>query len=146
MSTEGDTPISVRSASAPASAAPAPAAPDGPADEAARYTVSVAGGIDPSMVDTIDRALRNAYDPELGIDIVALGLVYNVIIEPGRVQVDMTLTTPGCPVAGSLPDEAADSIRLALPDTEVVMNIVWEPAWTPERLSREALDTLGYRR
>ena len=141
MSSEGDTPISVRSVSAPTAAAP-----NEPTDEAAQYTVDVADGVDPSMVDTIDQALRNAYDPELGIDIVALGLVYNVIVEPGRVQVDMTLTTPGCPVAGSLPDEAADSIRLALPDTEVVMNIVWEPAWTPERLSREALDTLGYRR
>lgn len=139
MSTEGDTPISVRSAAVAA-------VPAVPADEAPQYTVSVADGVDPSMVDTIDQALRNAYDPELGIDIVALGLVYNVIVEPGRVQVDMTLTTPGCPVAGSLPDEAADSIRLALPDTEVLMNIVWEPAWTPERLSREALDTLGYRR
>jgi|CXWK01.1.fsa_nt_gi metal-sulfur cluster biosynthetic enzyme len=144
MSTEGDTPISVRSAAAPVAAIPA--VPDVPADEAPQYTVSVADGVDPSMVDTIDQALRNAYDPELGIDIVALGLVYNVVVEPDRVQVDMTLTTPGCPVAGSLPDEAADSIRLALPDTEVVMNIVWEPAWTPERLSREALDTLGYRR
>jgi metal-sulfur cluster biosynthetic enzyme len=88
-------------------------------------------------------ALRDVVDPELGLDIVAMGLVYDVRPMGEAVEVDMTLTTPGCPVAESLPAEAAEALRLALPDEAVEVRVVWDPPWTPERLAPEALAHLG---
>lgn len=91
-------------------------------------------------------ALRDVYDPELGIDIVSLGLVYGIEVVDDRIEIEMTLTTPGCPVSTALPGEAEAAVRAAMPGTDVVVNVVWDPPWTPERLSAEALDALGYRR
>ena len=88
-------------------------------------------------------ALRGVWDPELGIDVVALGLVYGVRIDGERVDVDMTLTTPGCPVSEQLPAEAEDAVRAALPGADVTVHVVWDPPWTPERLTTVALDQLG---
>ena len=92
-------------------------------------------------------ALGRVWDPELGLDVVSLGLVYEVRAErKGEtvvVELDMTLTTPGCPVSESLPEEAAAAVRAALPDAEVRVNVVWDPPWTPERLTPEALTKLG---
>ncbi len=99
---------------------------------------------------TVDRAwaaLRGVYDPEIGLDIVALGLIYDVRLEGARLEVDMTLTTPGCPVAESLPNEAADAVANALPDEdlEVAVRVVWDPPWTPEMIDREAAEAAGLR-
>jgi metal-sulfur cluster biosynthetic enzyme len=91
-------------------------------------------------------ALRDVYDPEIGLDIVSLGLVYGVHSDATGIDVDMTLTTVGCPVSESLPFEAESAIRLALPDRDVRVRVVWDPPWTPERMSDAALDALGYRR
>ncbi|GMU77860.1 MAG: SUF system Fe-S cluster assembly protein [Acidimicrobiia bacterium] len=91
-------------------------------------------------------ALEGVYDPELGVDIVSLGLVYDVRVGPFGVDIDMTLTTVGCPVSESLPIEAESAVREALPDADVRVHIVWDPPWTPERMSDAALDTLGFRR
>jgi metal-sulfur cluster biosynthetic enzyme len=110
---------------------------------------------DPIDRDPIDRdavhqaaltALRDVWDPELGLDVVSLGLVYGIEVVDGSVLVDMTLTTPGCPVAESLPTEARDALQRALPEHRIEVRVVWDPPWTPERLSEEALDALGYRR
>lgn len=100
------------------------------------------GAVEQAVLD----ALRDVWDPELGLDVVSLGLVYGVEVVDGAVTVDMTLTTPGCPVAESLPTEARDALQRALPDHHVEVRVVWDPPWTPERLSDEALDALGYRR
>lgn len=92
-------------------------------------------------------ALRTVYDPELGIDIVALGLVYDVRLEAGRVVVEMTLTTPGCPVSDSLPDEAAMVVADALGPggaAQVDVRVVWDPPWTPERMRPAAATALGF--
>jgi metal-sulfur cluster biosynthetic enzyme len=89
-------------------------------------------------------ALANVWDPELGLDVVSLGLVYDVRVAGDTVEVDMTLTTPGCPVSEQLPAEAEAAIRAALPRATVVVNVVWDPPWTPERLSPVALQRLGY--
>lgn len=91
-------------------------------------------------------ALRGVYDPELGLDIVTMGLVYDIRVLGTGVEVDMTLTTPGCPVSESLPVEAADAVQTAMPDAEVDLRIVWDPPWTPERLSPEAMEALGFTR
>lgn len=91
-------------------------------------------------------ALGNVWDPELGLDIVSLGLVYEVRVEGDVVEIDLTLTTPGCPVSEQLPAEAQAAVRAALPDAEVRVLVVWDPPWTPERLSPEALERLGFAR
>lgn len=84
-------------------------------------------------------ALRTICDPEIMINIYDLGLVYDIRqSDDGNVDVDMTLTAPTCPVAGILPGQAAAALA-ALPGVGVAkVNVVWEPAWTPERLSDEA--------
>lgn len=89
-------------------------------------------------------ALGTVYDPELGLDIVALGLVYDVRVEGDTVEVDMTLTTPGCPVSEQLPAEAEAAVRSAVPDAEVRLDVVWDPPWTPERLTPLAREQLGF--
>lgn len=89
-------------------------------------------------------ALSAIDDPELGVGIVDLGLVYSVKIEPHRVQVAMTMTSPACPVGPYLVDEAAAAIRaIAPPDTVVDVDLVWEPPWSPERMTERARRTLG---
>lgn len=91
-------------------------------------------------------ALRGVYDPEIGLDIVALGLVYDVRLEDDDIiVVDMTLTTAGCPVAESLPNEAADAVVAALAGEsyQIQVRLVWDPPWTPERIDQEAAQAAG---
>ena len=79
----------------------------------------------------------------------ALRAVYDLRAEGDRVVVEMTLTTPGCPVSESLPDQAAEAVASALGPggaARVEVQLVWEPPWTPERLSDDAADRLGLRR
>lgn len=90
-------------------------------------------------------ALRGVEDPEAGMNIVDLGLVYGIVARPGRVQVEMTMTSPACPVGAYLVDEAAAAIRAAADEgTEVQIDLVWEPPWTPERMSPEARGRFGW--
>ncbi len=102
---------------------------------------------DPLVTRTWE-ALREVIDPELGLDVVDLGLVYDVTVDRGGcVRVTMTLTTPGCPVSESLPGEAETAVAWALgPSVPVAVNVVWDPPWTPERISDTAAERLGYRR
>jgi metal-sulfur cluster biosynthetic enzyme len=89
-------------------------------------------------------ALGRVWDPELGLDVVSLGLVYDIRVAGDDVQIDMTLTTPGCPVSEQLPADAKAAVQAALPEMDVTVNIVWDPPWTPERLSPIALGQLGF--
>jgi metal-sulfur cluster biosynthetic enzyme len=96
--------------------------------------------------DQIMQALRQVIDPELGINIVDLGLVYAVDIEDSRVHVRMTVTTPGCPMAFYLIRAAEAAVRDAVPDAEnVEVELVWEPPWDPSRLSDAARAQLGWK-
>jgi metal-sulfur cluster biosynthetic enzyme len=92
-------------------------------------------------------ALRGVVDPELGIDIVTLGLVYDIDVRDGTVLVDMTLTTPGCPVSEGLPSDAARALDDALVPFGYTaeVRIVWDPPWTPARLDLAAARALGLR-
>lgn len=94
--------------------------------------------------DQVLAALGHVWDPELGLDVVSLGLVYDVRTPGDRVEIDLTLTTPGCPVSEQLPAEAEAAVRAALPGVEVRVQVVWDPPWTPERLSPVALAQLGF--
>ena len=95
--------------------------------------------------DDVRQALQSVQDPEAGMSVVDLGLVYEIELQPGRVRVDMTMTSPACPAADYLVDEAAAAIRsLAAEGTDVEVRLVWEPPWTPERMSEEARKRFGW--
>lgn len=90
-------------------------------------------------------ALREVMDPELGINIVDLGLVYGVEIgEEGRIGIELTLTTPGCPLHASFREEIKETLWLSIPGLqEVDVALVWQPPWTPELISEEGRVELG---
>jgi metal-sulfur cluster biosynthetic enzyme len=93
----------------------------------------------------VSEALKTVEDPEAGMNIVDLGLVYGIAVEPGRVRVEMTMTSPACPVGSYLVDESAAAIRAIAPEgTDVQVELVWEPPWTPERMSPEAQSRFGW--
>jgi metal-sulfur cluster biosynthetic enzyme len=89
--------------------------------------------------------LYDVIDPELGINIVDLGLVYNLDVDGGLVRVEMTMTTPACPLHGYLTEQVEESIRAGMPDIRTVaVHLVWDPPWGPERMSRVAQQELGW--
>lgn len=91
-----------------------------------------------SEADIIE-ALKTVCDPEIMINVYDMGLIYNIEIRGnGDVFIAMTLTAPGCPVAGILPQQVADAAALVEGTGKVEVRIVWEPAWTIERLSEDA--------
>lgn len=93
----------------------------------------------------VREALREVQDPEAGMSVVDLGLVYGVEVSPTRIHVRMTMTSPACPVAPYIVEEAVAAIRAAadgVPD--VVVELVWDPPWTPERMSESARRRFGW--
>ncbi len=96
--------------------------------------------------DQVRSALSDVIDPELGINVVDLGLIYNILVEGNKISVDMTLTTPGCPLAAMLAGNVEQALREAFPDADVEVSLVWDPPWTPEMLSEDAKTQLGYSR
>lgn len=95
----------------------------------------------------VKAALQEVYDPEVGLDIVTMGLVYKIEAGMEKVLIDMTLTTPGCPVSDSLPEQARMAAAAAMgADDRVDLQVVWDPPWTPDMVDDEALAALGYRR
>jgi metal-sulfur cluster biosynthetic enzyme len=94
--------------------------------------------------DKVRNALYSVIDPELGIDVVNLGLIYGIEIDEHSVIVTMTLTTPGCPLHESMSRAVYNAIRMIDPDKEVKINLVWNPPWTPERLTDQAREMLGW--
>lgn len=88
--------------------------------------------------------LRTVYDPEIPVNIYELGLVYGVdVSEEGEVSVRMTLTSPMCPVAGSLPPEVEEKVRNVPGVQAAKVDLVWDPPWTPEKMSEAAKLDLG---
>jgi len=95
--------------------------------------------------DTVRKALRAVKDPELNLNIIDIGLVYDVeVTDPGRVQVKMTLTSPGCP-AGT---EIIDDVKRVVTDMEGVesvdVELVWDPYWTPDKMDPRVRAFLGF--
>jgi FeS assembly SUF system protein len=90
-------------------------------------------------------ALKTVYDPEIPADIYELGLIYKVDIDDDRqVTIDMTLTAPGCPVAGEMPLWVEDAVGTVAGVSGVKANIVFDPPWSPERMSDEAKVAVGW--
>lgn len=96
--------------------------------------------------DKILAALENVIDPELGIDIINLGLVYEISFEDnGATEIKMTLTTMGCPLADLLTEQIHDALKDVEEVTDIKVNLVWYPAWTVDKMSRYARIALGIR-
>jgi metal-sulfur cluster biosynthetic enzyme len=94
--------------------------------------------------EEVVEALRQVEDPELGMDIVDLGLMYEVELENGKVKVIHTLTSMGCPVGPMIQQQIDDVVR-ALPGVEdVEVELTWDPPWTPEKMSDDAKFILGF--
>lgn len=91
-------------------------------------------------------ALRSCYDPEIPLNIVDLGLVYDVRVADGVAAVRMTMTTPGCPLGGYLDDAVRDCLWGAPGVEDVDVRIVWDPPWRPEMMSDAAREQLGWAR
>ena len=100
----------------------------------------------PLMVEAdILEALREVYDPEIPVNIYDLGLIYDVHVdEYGVVDIEMTLTSPACPVAGILPGQVEQKVREVTGVADVTVELVWEPAWSMDRMSEEARLELGF--
>ena len=96
--------------------------------------------------DATWEALGCVYDPELCLDVVSLGLVYDVRDEDGTIVVEMTLTTPGCPASESLPEMARAAVEAAVGSAaSVALRVVWDPPWSPAMMHDDAASALGFR-
>ncbi|HEW90972.1 MAG TPA: metal-sulfur cluster assembly factor [Thermotogaceae bacterium] len=94
--------------------------------------------------DDVLKTLSKVIDPEIGIDVVSLGLVYDVYIDDNNnISVNMTMTVPGCPLAGLMLEDARVRLKELPSVGEVNINLVWEPAWTPDRIDPEVKKKLG---
>ncbi len=100
--------------------------------------------MDTALEENIMGALENVIDPELGIDIVNLGLVYGADMDDnGNTTVTMTLTAMGCPLAGHIEQDVKRVVSDIPEVNEITVNIVWNPPWTKDRMSRYAKIALG---
>ena len=90
-------------------------------------------------------ALESIHDPEIPVNIYELGLIYDIIrAETGDVAITMSLTAPGCPVAGEMPKQVADAVAAIACVGAVEVSLVWDPAWTPDRMSEDAKMALDF--
>lgn len=94
--------------------------------------------------DKIIEKLRQCLDPELGINIVDLGLVYSVNVEGSHVHVLMTLTTPGCPLDSYFTRDITTKLKSIKGVSDVAVELTFEPPWTPTKMSEESKDLLGF--
>lgn len=96
-------------------------------------------GTNAQLETAVIEALKTVYDPELPVNLYDLGLIYELSVsDAGKAQVQMTLTNPACPVAGTLPGEIEAKIKTVPGITDAQVELVWEPAWTRDRMSDAA--------
>jgi metal-sulfur cluster biosynthetic enzyme len=93
--------------------------------------------------DTVRATLRQVVDPEIQYNIVDLGLIYDVRLEPPVVRVIMTLTSPGCPYGPMILHDVKEAVK-TLGVSEVAIDVIWDPPWSPEKMSEEARLDLGF--
>jgi FeS assembly SUF system protein len=97
------------------------------------------------LYDAICDACRSVHDPEIPVNIFELGLIYAIIVkDDGDVDIDMTLTAPGCPVAGEMPGWVADAVEAVPGIRAAIVELVWDPPWGMEMLTDEARLELGF--
>jgi FeS assembly SUF system protein len=127
---------------------PLPMVPEEPAGTPQPTEDTAALQPDPARTDALKEqildAIRTVYDPEIPVNIYELGLIYDVFVDAaGVAAVRMTLTAPGCPAAQYLPVEVADKVKAVPGVTDAKVDVVWEPAWTKDRMSEAAKLQLG---
>jgi FeS assembly SUF system protein len=99
---------------------------------------------DATLEQQVIAAIRRVYDPEIPLNVYDLGLIYDLQINDQKeVAIKMTLTAPGCPVAGILPGQVADAVRAVEGISDAQVELVWDPPWNQDRMSDEAKLTLG---
>ncbi len=97
------------------------------------------------LYDEVVEAIRTVYDPEIPVNLYDLGLIYRIAIDgENAVEVDMTLTAPGCPVAGEMPGMVAEAVEPLAGVKTVDVQLVWDPPWDMSRMSDEARMELGF--
>ncbi len=98
------------------------------------------------MVDEKEvwETLKNCYDPEIPINIVDLGLVYDMKLDDDVVRIKMTLTAPGCPMSSFILDDVRQKVMAVDGVKDVFVDVVWDPPWNPSMMSQEAKTKLGY--
>ena len=102
------------------------------------------GEDDPILMEPVLEALKTVQDPEIPVNLVDLGLIYELVVKKGGIVfVEMTLTTPACPVAQSMPGEVETAIRAVPGVSEARVKLVWSPPWDRDRMSEEAKLELG---
>jgi FeS assembly SUF system protein len=100
---------------------------------------SLDGATGPADAACVEAALKSVHDPEIPVNIFDLGLIYDVDRrQDGDVYITMSLTAPGCPVASEMPGQVAEAVAAADGVGAVTVELVWEPAWSPERMSEDA--------
>jgi len=119
------------------------------AEEAPRITPTIAGSLPAEEVERITRdligVLKTVYDPEIPVDIYELGLIYKVDLDDNRnLTIDMTLTAPGCPVAGEMPGWVENAAMSVEGIGDVTVNMVYDPPWDASRMSEEAQVALNW--
>ena len=99
----------------------------------------------PADEEQVIGALKTVKDPEIPVNIYDLGLIYEVVRHPsGDVDINMSLTAPGCPVAGEMPQQVANAVAALEAVGRVSVTLVWDPAWSPERMSEDAKLALDF--
>jgi metal-sulfur cluster biosynthetic enzyme len=93
--------------------------------------------------DKVWSALRTVIDPELGVDIVSLGLIYDVRYESHEVEIEMTLTSPGCPLAPVIDQKVREAVAGVVEIKKIYIELVWDPPWTVEMMDEEVREELG---
>jgi FeS assembly SUF system protein len=118
--------------------------PAGKTDEAEETERPEPGETDEALHERVIEAIRTVYDPEIPVNIFDLGLVYELqATRGGAVYIEMTLTTPHCPVAGAMPGRVEDAVRGVEGVTDARVKLVWTPPWTKDRMTEEAKLELG---
>jgi metal-sulfur cluster biosynthetic enzyme len=95
-------------------------------------------------VDEVEEALANVIDPELGLDFVELGLVYGIEVDGSEVNIEFTLTSPGCPIGPQVSEQMKEFVGELDGVEQVHPNMTFSPPWTPDRMSEDAKFALGY--
>ncbi len=126
-----------------------PAGQSGPA-ESAQAAATASGDVafgspaEEALREEVIKAVKTVYDPEIPVNIYELGLIYEIKIDPSaEVSIKMTLTSPACPSAMSLPGEVEDKIRVMSKAKDVKVQVVWDPPWDPSKMSEAARLQLG---
>ncbi len=117
---------------------------DPDATTSAQAGTPLAEGVPVAAKETVIEALKTVYDPEIPVDIYELGLIYELdLSENGATRIVMTLTAPACPVAGEMPGMVAEAAAAVEGVGEVLVELTWDPPWTPECMSEDAKLALG---